>query len=244
MCGEHWGVARPSSGGLGSSQGQPGAPGMDLGWLGQARKGSREGQEPTSQYQRQGRSWRRGGSPLLSWSLPEDWLGRGCPWKADLSSGATFTPAGAQLPRSPGVQPGKGDIAALTPCPQPSNGSLSGPLSGWGVGATVCLPHFSWVGLRLASSICLTTPGAIFPCPVLGAKVCVCLSGQTSPTLIKLRCTPQGLAMGMNTHTHTQSHTHRVTHTHTRESHTQSHRHTHRVTHTGETPTPPPQPRL
>ena len=99
------------------------------------------------------------------------------------------------------------------------------------------------MGLRLGSSICLMTPGAIFPGPVMGAKVCVCLSGQTSPTSIRLRRTPQGPDMRMNAHTHSQthtvSHTHRESLSHTHESHTQSHRHTHRVTRTGPHPTTP-----
>ena len=74
------------------------------------------------------------------------------------------------------------------------------------------------MGLRLSSSICLMTPGAIFPGPVVGAKVRVCLSGQTSPTSIRLRRTPQGPDMRMNTHTHSQTHT-------VSQTHTQSHRH-------------------
>lgn len=110
-------------------------------WEGRDRKGSTGGQGTASRCHRQEArrgTWGRGGrgSPLLGRSLPEAGLGRGRRWRADLSSGATFTPATAQLPGAQTAQTGKrlrGAPGTGRPLPtqrQPSGGRVSWPLSG------------------------------------------------------------------------------------------------------------------
>lgn len=106
------------------------------------------------------------GSPLLSWSLPEDWRGGGRPWKADLSSGATFR---LLPPSCPGAQESsqvRGMWQPSYPAPSPQRFPLWACAGQEVVGGLYVCLSFSWaawMGLKLGL-ICLMTPEkAIFP---------------------------------------------------------------------------------